>query len=87
MATKASETTETTENREESRDRPLMDANSAAIKKLIQHALGFPKTCWLAPSARDRSQPRSLLSIARLKIMVSVVRFRPWAPSFQWVMI
>jgi RNA polymerase primary sigma factor len=34
----ASETTETTENREASRDRPLMDANSAAIKKLIQCA-------------------------------------------------
>ena len=34
----ASETTETTENREESGDRPLMDANSAAIKKLIQRA-------------------------------------------------
>jgi RNA polymerase primary sigma factor len=38
MATKASSTTETTENRDESRDRPLMDANSAAIKKLIQRA-------------------------------------------------
>ncbi len=38
MATKPSETTETTENREESGDRPLMDANSAAIKKLIQRA-------------------------------------------------
>ena len=38
MATKASETTETTENREETGDRPLMDANSAAIKKLIQRA-------------------------------------------------
>ncbi len=33
MATKASETTETTENREESRDRPLIDANSAANKQ------------------------------------------------------
>ncbi|MEE8538702.1 MAG: RNA polymerase sigma factor RpoD, partial [Woeseiaceae bacterium] len=32
------ETTETTENREESGDRPLIDANSAAIKKLIQRA-------------------------------------------------
>jgi RNA polymerase primary sigma factor len=38
MATKASETTETTENREETGDRPLMDANSAAIKKLILRA-------------------------------------------------
>ena len=38
MATMASETTETTENREETGDRPLMDANSAAIKKLIQRA-------------------------------------------------
>ena len=38
MATMASETTETTENRNESGDRPLMDANSAAIKKLIQCA-------------------------------------------------
>ena len=38
MATKASETTETTENREESRDPPLMHANSAAIKKLILRA-------------------------------------------------
>jgi RNA polymerase primary sigma factor len=38
MATKASSTTETTENREESRDRLLMDANSEAIKKLIQRA-------------------------------------------------
>ena len=38
MATKASETTETTENREETGERPLMDANSAAIKKLIQRA-------------------------------------------------
>ena len=38
MATKASETTESTENREETGDRPLMDANSAAIKKLIQRA-------------------------------------------------
>ncbi|MDX1424699.1 MAG: RNA polymerase sigma factor RpoD, partial [Kiloniellales bacterium] len=38
MATKASETAETTENREETGDRPLMDANSAAIKKLIQRA-------------------------------------------------
>ena len=38
METKASETTETTENREETGDRPLMDANSAAIKKLIQRA-------------------------------------------------
>ncbi|MHC4067594.1 MAG: RNA polymerase sigma factor region1.1 domain-containing protein, partial [Planctomycetota bacterium] len=38
MATKASETTETTEDRDESGDRPLMDANSEAIKKLIQRA-------------------------------------------------
>jgi RNA polymerase primary sigma factor len=38
MATKASETTETAENREETGERPLMDANSAAIKKLIQRA-------------------------------------------------
>jgi len=38
MATKASETAETTETREETGDRPLMDANSAAIKKLIQRA-------------------------------------------------
>jgi hypothetical protein len=30
----ASETTETTENRQEAGDRPLMDANSEAIKKL-----------------------------------------------------
>ncbi|MEE8152199.1 MAG: RNA polymerase sigma factor region1.1 domain-containing protein, partial [candidate division NC10 bacterium] len=38
MATMVNETTETTENREESGDRPLIDANSAAIKKLIQRA-------------------------------------------------
>jgi RNA polymerase primary sigma factor len=38
MATKASSTTETTENREEPGGRPLMDANSAAIKKLTQRA-------------------------------------------------
>ena len=38
MATMVNETTETTENREESGDRPLIDANSAAIKKLIRRA-------------------------------------------------
>ena len=38
MATMVNETTETTENREESGDRPLIDANNAAIKKLIQRA-------------------------------------------------
>jgi RNA polymerase primary sigma factor len=38
MATKASSTTETTENHDESRDRPLMHTNSAAIEKLIQRA-------------------------------------------------
>ncbi len=38
MATKASETTETAEDREETGDRSLMDASSEAIKKLIQRA-------------------------------------------------
>jgi len=38
MATKASETTETTESREETGDRPLMDANSAPFKKMLQRA-------------------------------------------------
>ncbi len=38
MATMASETTETTENRQEAGDRPLMEANSEAIKKLVQCA-------------------------------------------------
>ena len=38
MASKASLMTEMTENREEMRDRPLMDASSEATKELIQRA-------------------------------------------------
>jgi len=38
MASKVSEMTETTENREKTCDRPLMDASSEATKKLIQGA-------------------------------------------------
>jgi RNA polymerase primary sigma factor len=38
MATKAKETTETSESREESSDGPLMDSMSAAVKKMITKA-------------------------------------------------
>ncbi len=38
MATKANESAETTESREESSDGPLMDSMSAAVKKMIQKA-------------------------------------------------
>ena len=48
MATMAGETTETTENREESGDRPLMVANSAAIGSIVRFLRR--KRTWDGPS-------------------------------------